>query len=219
MNQEDVLEKLMVITNRKQMCRPLPEWTEELCAAGVRLIQLREKELDAAALYHLALQMRRITAHYGTKLLINDRADVALAVEADGVVIPETGFPIQVVKKINPKFLVAKSVHSIEGAKAAQEHGAHFIIFGHIFETESKPALPPRGLAALKDVVQSVKIPVFAVGGITAANAKLCLEHGAFGVAVISEVATAVDVTQRVQALLRALVQPAASLKSQAVKT
>ncbi|MFN3393103.1 MAG: thiamine phosphate synthase, partial [Candidatus Thermochlorobacter sp.] len=92
--------------------------------------------------------------------------------------------------------------------KAAQEHGADFIIFGHIFETESKPALPPRGLAALKDVVQSVKIPVFAVGGITAANAKLCLEHGASGVAVISALATASDVVQRVQALLQALTQP-----------
>lgn len=208
MNQARALQKLMVITNRAQTRLALPEWTEAACAAGARLIQLRERDLDAASLYHLAAQLRRITARYGTTLLINDRTDVALAIDAEGVVIPETGFPIQVVKKINPKFLVARSVHSVEGAKDAEARGADMLIFGHIFETASKPQLPPRGLDMLKEVAQSVKIPVFAVGGITAENAKQCLESGAFGVAVISQVAAATDVAKSVQALLQATTQP-----------
>jgi thiamine-phosphate diphosphorylase len=142
---------------------------------------------------------------YGAKLLINDRADVAWATEADGVVVPELGLPIEVVRKLHAKCLIAKSVHDLAGAKAAEQSGADLLIFGHIFKSASKPNVAPRGLEALKAITEQVQIPVFAIGGITAQTARQCLENGAFGVAVMSEVALAENVGQAVQTLLQAI--------------
>jgi thiamine-phosphate pyrophosphorylase len=208
MNRTDTRPKLMVITHSTHMQMPLPKWAEEVCSAGGRLIQLREKHLDAAQLYELASTLRRITLQHGATLLINDRADVAWAVEADGVVVPELGLPIEVVRKLHAKWLIAKSVHDVAGAKAAEQSGADFLIFGHVFKTASKPNVAPRGLEALKAIAEQVKIPVFAIGGITAQTARQCLENGAFGVAVMSEVALAENVGQAVQTLLQAIADP-----------
>ncbi len=201
----DALPKLMLITDSARMQMSLPKWTEEVCAAGGRLIQLREKHLGGAQLYHLASTLRRITMRYGAKLLINDRADVAWATEADGVVVPELGLPIEVVRKLHAKWLIAKSVHDLAGAKAAEQSGADLLIFGHIFKTASKPNVAPRGLEALKAITKQVQIPVFAIGGITAQTARACLENGAFGVAVMSEIVLAENVGQAVQTLLQAI--------------
>ncbi|MCS7211994.1 MAG: thiamine phosphate synthase [Chloroherpetonaceae bacterium] len=181
-----MLPKLLCITDRRVTPKPLAEQIEVLCAAGVQLVQVREKELSDRALYHLATTLRTTTARYGAKLLINDRVDIALAVEADGVVLPELGLPVQVARKIKPEWIIGRSVHTVRGAKEAEDSGVDFIIFGHIFETHSKPLAAPKGLDALREVVESVSVPVFAVGGITPERAKLCWQAGAFGVATIS---------------------------------
>jgi thiamine-phosphate diphosphorylase len=109
------------------------------------------------------------------------------------------------VRKLHAKWLIAKSVHDLAGAKAAEQSGADLLIFGHIFKTASKPNVAPRGLEALKAITEQVQIPVFAIGGITAQTARQCLENGAFGVAVMSEVALAENIGQAVHTLLQAI--------------
>lgn len=199
------LPKLLCITDRLASAQPLPERIDALCAAGVRLVQLREKGLDDRSLYELAIALRQVTARYGALLLINDRVDIALAADADGVVLPELGLPVQVARAIKPEWIIVRSVHSVSGAKDAQDAGADFLLFGHIFETLSKPTLLPRGLDALSDVVRSVSIPVFAVGGITPERVASCVQAGAFGVAAISGLMQAPCAQTAVHAFLRAL--------------
>jgi thiamine-phosphate diphosphorylase len=192
-----VRQELHFITNRHLSPRPLAEIVAEACAAGVRTIHLREKDLDGKPLYDLALTLREITSHYNTQLIINGRLDVALAVGADGVHLPESALPVPVVKKFFSK-AVGRSVHSVAGAKETEAAGAAYLVFGHIFTTASKPALP-QGLAALREVTSSVNIPVIAVGGITPVNAAACLKHGAAGIAVMGGIMTAKNVTVAVQ--------------------
>jgi thiamine-phosphate diphosphorylase len=186
----------MFITNRHLSPRPLAEIVAEACATGVRTVHLREKDLDGKPLYELALTLREITSHYNAQLIINGRLDVALAIGADGVHLPESALPIPAVKTFFSK-LVGRSVHSVAGAKEAEQAGATYLMFGHIFETASKSA-SPRGLTALREVVSSVKIPVVAVGGITPENATACLANGASGVAVMGGIMTAVDIAMMV---------------------
>jgi thiamine-phosphate pyrophosphorylase len=205
MNTESNFSRLMFITNRKLSVRPLSEIVESACASGVKLVQLREKDLNGKSLYELAVQLREVTSRHDAKLFINDRLDIALAVNADGIVIPETGLAVQTVKKIKPEFLVGRSVHSIDGAREAEASGADFLIAGHIFETPSKPNALPRGLALLHEISSTVKIPVFAVGGITPENARQCTQSGAFGVAAMSSVMQSADISKTIQAFQAAL--------------
>jgi thiamine-phosphate pyrophosphorylase len=197
--------RLFLITDQALSNRPLLDVVSDACRAGVSLVQLREKTLDGKSLYALASALRGITLMHGARLFINDRLDVALAVNADGVVLPETSFPVQVVKHINPMLLVGRSVHDLDGAIDAQRCGADFLIVGHIFKTASKPKQPPRGLHLLKDISTHIHIPIFAVGGITPANARQCVQNGAFGVAAISSLMQSADISETVRAFQDAI--------------
>ncbi len=149
------------------------------------MVQLREKELSGLEYYQLAKRVRELTQNYDAMLFINDRVDIALAVNADGVHLPEKGLPPSVVKKIAPELLVGYSAHSLEQALCAQEEGADFITLSPIFKTQSHPEVEPIGLGLLKEVSQRLSIPVYALGGITWDRIKLCYKNGAYGIAGI----------------------------------
>lgn len=161
---------------------------EAAVAAQISLFQIREKRLSARVLYELAARATKITRGSLTKLLVNDRLDVALAAGADGVHLTSTSLPAQVVRKLSgPEFLIGASTHSLETARDARDSGADFAVFGPVFETESKRAYgPPQGLDKLQQVASELQgFPVVALGGITLDNAESCFAAGASGIAGI----------------------------------
>lgn len=183
------LSHFLLITDRKACKGRLAERIEQACHAGVRMIQLREKGLSGKELYELASEIAQISRKYGATLLINDRVDIALAVDAGGVHLPENGLPVGLARKLIGSRLIGRSTHSLEGAISAENEGADYIIFGPVFETPSKVKFgPAQGLEKLEAVCKQVKIPVFAVGGILPDRVRLCLDAGAHGVATIRSI-------------------------------
>ena len=145
--------------------------------------------MSARALYELVVQAVSITRDTHTKLLVNDRVDIARAAGADGVHLTSRSLPSSVVRMTcGPEFLIGVSTHSLAEAQAAHAGGADFIVFGPIFETESKRAFgPPQGLDNLRTVTRELAgFPVLAIGGITLDNIAACLSAGASGVAGIT---------------------------------
>jgi thiamine-phosphate pyrophosphorylase len=174
------------------------ERIQAIAEAGADWVQLREKHLSARALSSLAREASwRTAAHAGeeqrtTRLIVNDRVDVAIAEHTHGVHLGENGLPVKEVKAfveshVSPKdFLVGVSCHSVEGAKSAGRNAADYIFFGPIFATPSKAGMgAPQGTARLAEVCHSVAIPVLAIGGITLENASACITAGAAGIAAI----------------------------------
>lgn len=188
--------RFYLITDRK-LCNAhsLEDVVKQALTAGVRAVQLREKDLPDRELYELANQLRTLSSRLDAKLFINDRADIVLAVEADGVHCPEQGLPIKTARMLLRNSLIGVSTHSLESALAAELEGADFITFGPIYTTRSKAQYGhPQGIDRLEELVSRVKLPVFAIGGITPERANECLKHGAFGVAAISAVITAENI-------------------------
>jgi thiamine-phosphate pyrophosphorylase len=197
--------RLYVITDRK-VCAPrsLQSVIREACDAGVRAVQLREKDLPRHEREEYALRLMEITRTRSTKLLINRKDPVVEAEEAflaaslgtDGFHFPDgVSFPHELRARF-PKLLVGVSTHSVGGAVAAAAEGASFITFGPVFETPSKSSFgPPQGLDVLAKVTASVTTPVFAIGGVTPENAGKCIKAGAYGVAVVGAIMTAEDIT------------------------
>ena len=181
--------KLYLISDRKLFPRAM-FWRllEQALRAGVPAFQLREKDLCDGDLYAMAVKARALTRRYGRKLFINGRFDIAKAVDADGVHLPEDSLPIGAVREaLGPRALIGKSTHSLIAATKAQREGADFITFGPVFATASKKQFgPPVGLDALRRVCAKTKIPVFALGGIKPENAATAFRQGAKGVAMIS---------------------------------
>jgi thiamine-phosphate pyrophosphorylase len=153
---------------------------------GVRMIQLREKSASAREYYQKAIMVREITIEYSALLLINDRVDIALAVSADGVHLPQKGMPPSAVRKLKKDLIIGFSAHDLDSAIFAEKEGADFITLSPIFKTSSHPQEEPIGLGTLKEVSQKVSIPVYALGGITWEKIKLCYKNGAYGIAGIS---------------------------------
>jgi thiamine-phosphate pyrophosphorylase len=180
---------------------------EECLAAGLRAVQLREKDLGAAELFVLARGLREATSRVGAKLLINDRADVALAVAADGVQRTHASLPVGVIRAVvGPAWLIGASVHSLGEALTAEREGADFLVFGPVHDTPSKrPYGPPQGVDALAQVAHAVKTPVFAIGGMTPARVPEARRAGACGVAVISAILGAERPADATKAFLDAL--------------
>jgi len=199
--------KLYLVTNRA-LCAfgTLETVVDRACGAGIRAVQLREKGLSGRALHGLALTMREVTRRRASRLFINDRADIALGVGADGVHCPESGLPVRVARRVCPGALVGASAHSLERAAEAGAAGADFVLFGPVFPTPSKESFgEPQGLKALSVVARDAGVPVFAIGGITPENAALCLDQGAAGVGVVSAILSAKDVPAAVEAFRRSL--------------
>ncbi|HIQ31743.1 MAG TPA: thiamine phosphate synthase [Aquifex aeolicus] len=180
------LPRLYAITDRRKYGRDFLNTLERVLEGGVRMVQLREKDLGGRELYRLAEDVRKLTERYGALLFINERFDVAVAVGADGVHLPERSFPPSVIKKLFPHLIVGFSAHDLSGAEYAQREGADFITFGPVFKTSSHPEVRPLGAGSLKEVCKKVSVPVFALGGVTWERIKLCYKNGAYGVAGIT---------------------------------
>lgn len=200
--------RLYVVTDRHQTRgRPLPGVIEECLGAGVRAVQLREKDLGAAELLSLAQPLRELTRLAGARLFINDRVDVALAVEADGVQRGHTSLPVSLMRIITGgRLLIGASVHSLDEARVAELEGADFLVFGPVYDTPSKrPYGPPQGVEALRRVIEGISIPAFAIGGITPERVGKVRKSGAHGVAVISAIMAADRPAEAVKAFVEAL--------------
>ena len=161
---------------------------EAAVAAKVPLFQIREKTVSARVLYEITERVVEITRGSDTQLLVNDRSDIAHAAGADGVHLTSQSLRGEVVRKIyGPEFLIGVSTHSLDEARAAQVGGADFVVFGPVFETESKREFgEPQGLNRLEEVTRELRgFPVVAIGGITVENVRACFDAGANGVAAI----------------------------------
>jgi len=185
----DELALCLVTDRRETGGRDLVAVVELCLTVGLPAVQLREKDLGARELEVLGRRLRELTAAANARLIVNDRVDVALAVGADAVQRTHTSLPVGQIRAIADKRLrIAASVHSITEAVAAESDGADWVVFGPIYETASKVKYgPPQGLAALERVVQSVDIPVIAIGGITPARVRDVMSAGARGVAHLRE--------------------------------
>ncbi len=199
---------LYLITDRLQTAgRALPAVVADALRGGLRAVQLREKDLAAGQLFELAVELRQLTREYGAKLLINDRIDVALAVDADGVHLGKAGLPLAEARRLlGHKRLIGYSAHGTDEAIQAQLAGADFITLGPVFHTPSKARYgEPVGLSALADAARAVTIPVFALGGIKPASVGEVLSAGAQGVALISAIMAAPNPALETESLLRTI--------------
>jgi thiamine-phosphate pyrophosphorylase len=159
-----------------------------MLAAGVDMLQIREKDLPAGELYRLTMQVLDLPNPHGTRVLVSSRADVALAAGAHGVHLPANAPAPAEVRRIAPAgFKVGVSCHTLEEARRAGGEGADFAVFGPVFDPLSKAGIaPPAGLEGLRQACGASPIPVLALGGITAERALECAGQGAAGVAAIS---------------------------------
>ena len=197
-----------LITDRRNTGgRGLCDVVEEALRAGVRAVQLREKDLSSRELYELAFEMRKLTGRYDARLLINDRVDIALAVDADGVHLGGESMPIYRARMIlGEKKLIGVSCHNQVNAITAQEKGADFITFGPVFPTPSKAVYgEPLGTAKLEGIASLLQIPVFALGGIKKDNVPDVVACGVRGIALVSAVLAADNPRDEAKALLALL--------------
>jgi thiamine-phosphate pyrophosphorylase len=163
--------------------------SESAVTRKLPLLQVREKNLRTRVLYEVVCSAVEITRGTSTRLLVNDRFDVARAAGADGVQLTSASLPARVVREAcGAEFVIGVSTHSLAEAQRAREGGADFVVFGPVFETESKRAYgPPQGLEALRRVTSELQgFPVLAIGGVSLDNAESCFAAGASGFAGIS---------------------------------
>jgi thiamine-phosphate pyrophosphorylase len=200
--------RLFLVTDRQQTKgRPLISALAQALKAGRPSIQLRERDLCAKELLALAGEIQQISEPRGVQLVINDRLDVALSLEGAGVHLRSDSLPVSVARRvIGPCRLLGVSVHSVSEAVEAEAGGADYVVLGPIYETPSKHMYgPPLGLSTLEEASRTVRVPIVAIGGVTAARARDVRLAGAFGVAVITAVFGAEDVEAATRALLDAV--------------
>ena len=177
---------------------------EEGIKGGVSVVQIREKTAETLDFYNLALKVKEITAKYNVPLIINDRVDVALAIDADGVHVGQSDMPCDVTRKLigNDKIL-GVSAATIEEAKKAEKDGADYIGTGAVFPTATKDDAPSITKQDLKDVVESINIPVVAIGGITLENAHELTDTGIAGLSVVSAIMSSENPKKSSEELLK----------------
>jgi thiamine-phosphate pyrophosphorylase len=175
--------------------RTLLATVEAALKGGVRAVQLREKDLSAAELLPLAMELRGLTRRFAARLLINDRIDVALAVDADGVHLGGHSLPIAVARcLLGAEKLIGVSTHHAWEIALAAAAGADFVTFGPVFVTPSKAGFgPPLGVGALRTACTKGQLPVFALGGIKTNHLPELTDSGAHGIAVVSAIISAPD--------------------------
>lgn len=199
---------LYLITDRHQVGgMRLIDVVEEALKGGVRGVQLREKELSSRELYELAYDMRKLTNRYSARLIINDRVDIAMAVDADGVHLGLNSLPIHRVRRlIGDNRLIGLSCHNQVNAIMAQEKGADFITFGPVYYTPSKAQYgKPVGVDKLEIVSHLLDIPIFALGGIKRDNINEVVVAGADGIALVSAIIASDDPRSEAEAMISLL--------------
>ena len=174
--------------------RSTPELVRAALSAGVRLVQLREKALSTCALFALAQRVRRCTREADALLIINDRLDVALAAEADGVHLGQDDLPIAAARRLAPDLIIGASTHSVAEAVQAERDGASYVNIGPLFPTGTKPhATAHLGLTGLSEIAAVVRIPFTVMGGIKASHIPELRRAGVRTVAVVTAVTAAPD--------------------------
>ena len=199
--------RLCLVTDRRAARRPLLEVVSECVDAGLEAVQLREKDLPVRELLSVAKDLVEIAARRGARVIVNDRADVALAAEAHGVQRTEASLPVAALRRVvPPPRLIGASVHSLAAAREAAGQGADFLVFGPVYDTPSKrPYGPPQGLAQLEEVCRAVAVPVIAIGGIARDRVADVIRAGASGVAAISAILCAERPGDATREMLEAL--------------
>jgi len=181
---------------------------EAAVQGGADTVQLREKDLRPEALLPLARRLRQATLGRAVPtgrqalLLVNGPLELALAAEADGIHLPESSPPV---RRPRQGFLVGRSVHSLEAARRAEAEGADYLVAGPVYETRSHPGREPAGLSLIEEITRSVRVPVLAIGGVSAGRVEEVVRAGASGVAVISAVLAQPDRGAAAGELRRAL--------------
>lgn len=200
--------RLYLITDRLQTNgRNLAGVVREALAGGVMAVQLREKGLASRELFSLAAELRKITADHGAKLFINDRIDVALAVDADGVHLGTGTLPVTAARELlGAHRLIGYSAHGVAEACRAEADGADFVTFGPVYFTPSKAAYGvPLGVKELKAACAALTIPLFALGGIRLESIAEVIAAGSHGIALISAIIAAPDPQTAATSLLQTI--------------
>ena len=199
---------LYLVTDRTQTRGRELLWVlEQALEGGVNAVQLREKDLGGKELFELAEKTRRLCERYNAALLINDRIDIALAIDAAGVQLGSTTLPFETARLLlGPEKFIGASIHSLEEVAVAKNGGADFVLFGPVYFTPSKASFgAPQGLPALTKIVDACSLPVYAIGGITAKNVAEVRTACVRGVALIAGILAAEDPKDAAAAILRLL--------------
>ena len=205
MNREAL--KLYLVTNRYQdSLESFLEKVETACRSGVTIIQLREKNLTTNQYYQLAKQVKEITDAYQVPLIIDDRLDICLAVDAAGLHIGDDELPVSVARKVlGPEKILGVTAKTVKRALEAETSGADYLGTGAIFPTTTKENAPITLISTLKTICQTVAIPVVAIGGLTSENIDQLIGTGIAGVAVVRDLMQAEDIEAKTQAFLTKL--------------
>ena len=205
MNREAL--RLYLVTNRYQdSLESFLEKVETACRSGVTIVQLREKNLTTNQYYQLAKQVKEITDAYQVPLIIDDRLDVCLAVDASGLHIGDDELPVSVARQVlGPEKILGVTAKTVKRALEAEEGGADYLGTGAIFPTTTKENAPITLISTLKTICQRVAIPVVAIGGLTSENIDQLIGTGIAGVAVVRDLMQAEDVEAKTQAFLTKL--------------
>ena len=202
MNREAL--RLYLVTNRYQdSLESFLEKVETACRSGVTIVQLREKNLTTNQYYQLAKQVKEITDAYQVPLIIDDRLDVCLAVDAAGLHIGDDELPVSVARKVlGPEKILGVTAKTVKRALEAEEGGANYLGTGAIFPTTTKENAPITLISTLKTICQRVAIPVVAIGGLTSENIEQLIGTGIAGVAVVRDLMQAEDIEAKTQDFL-----------------
>ena len=205
MNREAL--RLYLVTNRYQdSLESFLEKIETACRSGVTIVQLREKNITTNQYYQLAKQVKEITDAYQVPLIIDDRLDVCLAVDAAGLHIGDDELPVSVARQVlGPEKILGVTAKTVKRALEAEEGGADYLGTGAIFPTTTKENAPITLISTLKTICQRVAIPVVAIGGLTSENIDQLIGTGIAGVAVVRDLMQAEDIEEKTQAFLTKL--------------
>lgn len=183
---------LYLVTDNSENEERFLKTIEEAILGGVSVVQIREKTADTLDFYNLALKVKKITTKYNVPLIINDRVDVALAIDADGVHVGQSDMPCEITRKlIGENKILGVSATTVDEAVKAEKDGADYIGTGAVFPTSTKADAESVTKEELVNIVKSINIPVVAIGGITQKNANELKDTGIAGLSVVSAIMSA----------------------------
>lgn len=195
---------LYLVTDKSDDVEKFLKTIEEAIKGGVSVVQIREKTADTLDFYNLALKVKEITSKYNVPLIINDRVDIALAIDADGVHVGQSDMPCDVTRRlIGEDKILGISAATVEEAQKAEKDGADYIGTGAVFPTATKDDAPSVTKEELKEVVESINIPVVAIGGINLENAHQLVDTGIAGLSVVSAIMSSENPKKSSEELLK----------------
>lgn len=194
---------LYLVTDNSENEEKFLKTIEEAILGGVSVVQIREKTAETLEFYNLAIKVKEITTKYDVPLIINDRVDIALAIDADGVHVGQSDMPCDITRKlIGKNKILGVSATTVEEAKKAENDGADYIGAGAVFPTTTKADAKSVTKKELSDITKSINIPVVAIGGITIENANELKDTGIEGLSVVSAIMNADDPKKASEKLL-----------------